>query len=66
MQNRHILLSNVELKPVRTQAVPPGFEYDTSHGAWLAVGEETLLVDHAGFAAVASKKKDIESGEDQK
>ena len=66
MQNRHILLSDTELRTVRPQDIPAGFEYDTRQGAWFSMSDNTLLIDHAGFAAVASKKKDIETGEDQK
>jgi len=65
MEKRHILLNNIEFRKIKELLVPREFSYSTQLGAWTD-SNGALLFDHAEFGAVASKKKDIEIGEDQK
>jgi hypothetical protein len=65
MKPTHILLTQIERRQVGNICIPEQFQYDSILGAWLAIGDK-LLVEDRSFIGVASKKKDIETGEDQK
>lgn len=45
---------------------PTGFFYEKHIGAWLNVEDKSLLVLAKDFAARATKKLDVETGEDNK
>jgi len=62
---KHILLEKIEYRERRSPEAGDGFCYDVLHGVWHS-GDRLLLVHDASFAGVASKKRDIETGEDQK
>lgn len=63
---RHILLNQLEFKEIREIQPLSGYSYDLFSGAWLSNFNGSLLIEHKDFSTVASKKKDIETGEDQK
>ena len=65
IKSGHILLTEIERRQVGNICIPEQFQYDSILGAWLAIGGKLLVEDWA-FIGVASKKKDIETGEDQK
>ena len=63
----HILLNNsFSYKKRETITPPKGFSYDKNRGAWISDSRKHLLVNDKRFAGVATKKRDIETGEDQK
>jgi hypothetical protein len=62
----HLLLNDLNFKQIRLIDPLPGFEYDKTQGAWLSKINGSLLVNHQDFMDIASKKKDVEIGEDQK
>lgn len=66
MEKQHILLKNVDFRKVRDFVIPSGFNYRVELGAWTDTSNGNLLFEHPEFSGVASKKKDIEIGEDQK
>lgn len=43
-----------------------GFNYNRTLGAWLSNIDDKLLIHHSEYPAVASKKFDVETGEDHK
>jgi hypothetical protein len=61
------LLSNQKgaFKKIKTISTVAGFDYDRYLGAWIDK-DKLLMIQEKDFALVASKKKDIETGEDQK
>jgi hypothetical protein len=63
----HILLSTAFTYKRRREITPPlDFTYDKQIGAWLSLKDSSLLVNDKDFPTIASKKKDIETGEDSK
>ncbi|MBC7390862.1 MAG: hypothetical protein H7329_16765 [Opitutaceae bacterium] len=63
---KHILLNQLEFKKIRDIQPLSGYFYDLLSGAWLSDLNGSLLIEHKEFTTLASKKKDIETGEDQK
>jgi hypothetical protein len=63
---KHILLSNLKYKPIRNIVPLDGYVYDIGYGAWLSTNKNSLLISDNRFSGIASKKKDVETGEDQK
>jgi len=62
----HILLhSPLRYTRVKTQVPLIGYDYDMVLGAWVTDKLVPMIKDPA-FEGVATKKKDIETGEDQK
>jgi len=62
----HILLAGLGTPERKSLLIPPGgFAYDELRGVW-ADRDGSLLVDDRQFAAVGTKKFDIETGEDYK
>lgn len=62
----HILLQKpLRYVQVKAQEELTGYNYDIALGAWVT-SEQFPMIKHPGFEGVASKKKDIETGEDQK
>jgi len=64
---KHILLQKA-LKYKRRKEIeaPKGFSFDSLRGAWTNNLDKTFLIEAIGFKAFASKKEDVETGEDQK
>lgn len=63
----HILLKKAfNYKKRKKLDAPEGYYYDRIVGAWLSFQDKTLLITHAKFPAMGTKKEDIETGEDQK
>jgi hypothetical protein len=63
----HLLLSHAfKFKKRKPQEAPEGFVYDKQKGAWVSPINSQLLVANENFPSVATKKEDIETGEDQK
>ncbi len=64
---KHILLQKA-LKYKRRKEVeaPKGFSFDSLLDAWTNNSDKTFLIEAIGFKALASKKEDVETGEDQK
>ena len=46
--------------------IPEGIRYDTQLGAWIVEGSTQLYVDLPNRPFMSTKKRDIETGEDQK
>lgn len=65
MKRNHLLLQNIESKQVGSIDVLNDFLYDILKGVW-SDNNGKLMIEHKEFFGVASKKKDIETGEDQK
>lgn len=63
----HILLSRDFDYKKRKEIIPPAnYFYDKFWGAWLSLDDNRLLINDSSFPAIATKKKDIETGEDAK
>ena len=45
---------------------PPNCYYSLTEGAWILQGSDSLLVEAPGRPMPATKKADLETGEDQK
>lgn len=45
---------------------PKGYSFNNLIGAWINDADKTLLIQSEFFKALATKKEDIETGEDQK
>ena len=64
---KHILLQkSLKYKQIKELEDPRGFSFDSLLGAWVNNIDNSLLVLTKDFKAVASKKRDIETGEDNK
>lgn len=62
----HILLQKVLFREINVQHAPENFYYDHNKGAWIGVNNGMHYTRHESFVDQASKKRDVESGEDQK
>ena len=63
----HPLLRHAETRPlVRNSLVPADSTYDPEVGAWIHEPTGDLLITRPERPAQATKKADIETGEDQK
>ncbi|MBS1174761.1 MAG: hypothetical protein H6R05_892 [Burkholderiaceae bacterium] len=64
---RHILLQKaLTYKKRRELETPAGFSFNSALGAWVNNIDKSLLIFAKDFKALASKKEDIETGEDKK
>lgn len=64
---KHILLENLfTYKKRKGVTTPKNYDYNRKIGAWICVNNENLLVNDKCFPSIASKKRDIETGEDEK
>jgi hypothetical protein len=64
---RHILFQKALVYKKRKEITPPkDYEYDHNLGAWINREADLLLIDSVDFKGQATKKHDIETGEDQK
>jgi hypothetical protein len=64
---RHILLNRAFIYQKRKNIHPPKkYKYDSILGAWVDKIDSTLLILAKDFKAQATKKLDIETGEDNK
>ena len=64
---RHILFQKALIYKKRKDITPPNeFEYNHVLGAWVNSGDKSLLILAPDFKAKATKKMDVETGEDQK
>lgn len=59
-----LLTKNLVYKEVRDIIVPTDYSYDFKAGLWRS-GDQ-LFIHSSGFNHTASKKRDMETGEDQK
>ena len=62
----HIFFKNLEFKAIENIQPDKDFYYNNIYGAWQSLSNDRLLIIDKSFAGIASKKKDIETGEDQK
>ncbi len=63
----HILLQKAFIYKKRKKLQPPdNFVYDEVLGAWKNILDNSLLINAKNFRALATKKMDIETGEDHK
>jgi len=62
----HIFLKNLEFKAIESIEPHKEFFYNKIYGAWQSLSNKKLLIMDKSFVGIASKKKDIETGEDQK
>lgn len=65
---KHILLKYASTYEIPREAnlTPKGFRYDFDVGAWISPVTKELLVSTPEGPKPITKKKDIETGEDQK
>lgn len=64
---KHILLQKaLKYKKRKEVEAPKGFSFDSLLGAWTNNSDKTFLIEAKAFKALASKKEDVETGEDQK
>ncbi len=64
---KHILLQKaLKYKKRKTIDAPKLYTFDSLLGAWTSSVDKSLLINSANFAALGTKKEDIETGEDQK
>lgn len=64
---KHILLKNSFVYKKRKQLEDPkGYAFNQNMGAWIHEINSSLLIMSKEFTALATKKEDIETGEDQK
>lgn len=64
---KHILFQKALIYKKRKEIEPPkDFEYDPILGAWVSNTNKVLLVNSADFKGQATKKLDVETGEDNK
>ena len=63
----HPLLRYAEARPLlRESLAPPDGTYDREIGAWIHEPSGDLVISRPGRPQQATKKADIETGEDQK
>ena len=63
----HLLLAMAKTYPAFTGDLSPqGYQYDLFGGAWILNGSGSLLIESPNRPRTMTKKKDIETGEDQK
>jgi len=63
----HILLQKaINYKKRKRVEAPNGYYFDIVLGAWINKVDNSLLINSGNFAALGTKKDDIETGEDQK
>ena len=63
----HLLLAMASTYPAFTGDLSPqGYEYDLFSGVWMQSGSGSLLIESPNRPPSMTKKKDIETGEDQK
>lgn len=64
---RHILLQKALVYKKRKEIVPPkDYTYDGILGAWVNKNNFELLINSKDFKGQATKKLDVETGEDNK
>jgi hypothetical protein len=64
---KHILFQKALFFKRREILVPPeNYEYDYFLGAWINTIDKSLLIDAQNFKSSATKKFDVETGEDHK
>ena len=64
---QHLLLATAKSYPIANRDLAPAnCRYSISEGAWIVRGVGSLLVDTPGRPMPATKKADLETGEDQK
>lgn len=64
---QHLLLATAKSYRVSNQDLaPPNCHYSISEGAWIVQDAGSLLVETPGRPMPATKKADLETGEDQK
>ncbi len=64
---KHILLQKaLQYKKRKTIKAPENFRFDSLLGAWINKIDNTLLILSKDFKAQATKKFDVETGEDHK
>ena len=67
VEQQHLLLVTAKSYPVSAQDLaPPNCLYSLSKGAWILQDVGSLLVEIPGRPMPATKKADLETGEDQK
>ncbi len=63
----HLLLAMAKTYPAFTGDLSPqGYQYDLFSGVWILNGSGSLLIESPNRPRTMTKKKDIETGEDQK
>lgn len=64
---KHIFFQKALVYKKRKEIVPPkNYFYDYNLGAWLNLANNSLLIESNDFKGQATKKLDIETGEDNK
>lgn len=64
---KHILFQKaLSYKRRKEVVLPENYEYNYTLGAWINTIDNSLLISSQNFKASATKKFDIETGEDHK
>lgn len=64
---KHILLQKaLKFKKRKIIKEPENYFYDNKLGAWMNIFNGSSLINSRNFRALATKKEDIETGEDHK
>jgi len=64
--NNIFLINPLAFKKIESINPPIQFVYDNIQGYWMSIVDGQPLTHNSEFAGVASKKRDLETGEDQK
>ena len=63
---KHILLKKIDARERKQPKPTEKFHYDVISGYWLSADNASLMIADEAFAMLGSKKRDLETGEDQK
>lgn len=67
VESESLLLATSKSYPASApDLAPPNCDYSITEGAWILRGSGALLVEEPGRPMPATKKADLETGEDQK
>jgi hypothetical protein len=67
MSMKHILFkTKLHFRKVQDTQPPTTFSYDKKLGAWINTHDHSHLIVNKRFTSLATKKFDVETGEDQK
>jgi len=63
---KHILLGKVDIRERKQPQPIEKFYYEVKSGYWQSCDDASLMINDDKFGMIGSKKRDVETGEDQK